>query len=69
MGRLAAAAASRMAVIVRACCSCVPCEKFSRATSRPAVINFLSISGDSEAGPIVHTIFARLMERIITGNR
>jgi hypothetical protein len=30
-----------------------------RATSTPAVINFRSISGEFEAGPIVATIFAR----------
>src|SRR5439155_19351622 len=69
MGRPAAASASRMAVIARACCSCVPCEKFSRATSRPAAISFWSVSKDPEAGPIVQTIFVRRMDRIVAESR
>ena len=40
-------------------CSCEPCEKFSRATSRPARTSSRKTSGVLEAGPSVATIFAR----------
>jgi len=33
-----------------------PCEKFSRATFSPARMSRWSISGDSDAGPMVATI-------------
>src|SRR2546428_12047202 len=39
--------------------SSVPCEKFTRATFIPAEISFLIISSESEAGPMVQTIFVR----------
>ena len=34
----------------------LPCEKFNRATSSPARISRASMSGDSDAGPMVATI-------------
>jgi hypothetical protein len=37
-----------------------PCEKLSRATFMPARINFSKTSGESEAGPMVHTILVLL---------
>ncbi len=39
--------------------SCVPCEKFRRATFIPASIKDRSSSSEDDAGPIVHTIFVR----------
>jgi hypothetical protein len=50
-------AASRNIAKLCACSSCVPCEKFSRATSIPASINFRIIRGERVAGPMVQTIF------------
>src|SRR5687767_4457705 len=47
----------RMRAIRSACCSCVPCEKFIRATFIPARISFSIISSPWQAGPIVATIF------------
>src|SRR5207247_8505812 len=49
-------AASRIRLIACACSEGVPCEKFNRATFIPARMSRVSISGDSEAGPIVATI-------------
>ena len=40
----------------RACSSCVPCEKLSRAASMPAATSACRTSGGSEAGPSVATI-------------
>jgi hypothetical protein len=37
-----------------------PWEKLSRATFIPARINFSKISGEFEAGPMVHTILVLL---------
>ena len=56
--RLAAAlCVSRTSRALRACSSCVPCEKFSRAASMPAPTS-ASIR-PLEAGPIVARIFVR----------
>src|SRR5689334_925915 len=55
--RPASRAASRMRPMTSACFEKSPCEKLSRATFNPAAIRRRSISGDSEAGPIVATIF------------
>ncbi|OQA06264.1 MAG: hypothetical protein BWY65_02230 [Firmicutes bacterium ADurb.Bin373] len=52
-------AACRIASIFRLCSSCVPCEKFRRATFIPASINFFKIFTLSLAGPIVQTILVR----------
>src|SRR6266571_3817467 len=38
-------------------CEKSPCEKFNRATFIPARTSRISISGDSDAGPMVATIF------------
>src|SRR5262249_33947216 len=46
-------------------CSAERWEKFSRATSIPASINRRNISSPSLAGPIVATIFVRLVDRAI----
>src|SRR5687767_11921873 len=48
-------AASRMRRMSCACWEKSPCEKFSRATLRPARMRRASISGVSEAGPMVAT--------------
>ncbi len=53
------ALASRMYPMARAWSSCVPCEKLRRATSMPAAMRASMPSGVFEAGPMVHTIFAR----------
>jgi len=39
--------------------SLVPWEKFNRATFIPEVMSLVIISSESEAGPIVQTIFVR----------
>jgi hypothetical protein len=44
---------------VRRLPSCVPWEKFKRATVIPARIMARMVSGDSVAGPSVQTIFVR----------
>src|SRR5438094_7478840 len=49
-------AASRIRLIACACSEGLPCEKFNRATFIPARMSRASISGDSDAGPIVATI-------------
>src|SRR5881409_978695 len=49
--------ASRMRPIISACFEKSPCEKFNRATFRPARMSRTIISGDSDAGPMVATIF------------
>jgi len=54
--------ASRMLTIRAPCSSKSPCEKFKRATFIPAFINLTSVSTDSLAGPIVHTIFVFFIE-------
>ena len=56
-GRPTRPAALRTRWAVSACCSAVPCEKFSRATSMPAATIRSSVLGSREAGPIVATIF------------
>src|SRR6056297_917869 len=50
----------------RACCSAVPWLKLSRKTFTPAPISLLSMSSDSLAGPIVATIFVRLITLGVT---
>jgi hypothetical protein len=56
-GRLSVSAAVRTAMQRRPCSSSVPCEKFNRATSRPAATS--SCSSPSVAGPSVTTSLAR----------
>ena len=55
-------AAARTRLITSAWLEKLPWEKLSRATLTPAWINRANISGDSEAGPMVATIFV-LCER------
>src|SRR5208282_2241132 len=52
-----AAAASRNIAKLCACSACVPCEKFSRATSMPASKSLWIMRGERVAGPMVQTIF------------
>ena len=52
-------AVSRTSATVVACCSCVPCEKFRRATLRPASMRLRSVSRVAVDGPSVQTIFVR----------
>ena len=58
MVRPSSPATLRSRRITRACSSCVPWEKFSRATFIPRSISSRIISSLLHAGPIVHTIFA-----------
>ena len=51
-----------MVAITPACSSYLPCEKFRRATSMPAPIICLIMSGELLAGPMVATIFVRRKE-------
>src|SRR5690242_7329711 len=50
---------ARINVMVRACSSWVPWEKFRRATSMPARIKWSMTVGEWLAGPRVQTILAR----------
>src|SRR5215469_14474181 len=59
--RPAASAAARMRWMRSACSERSPCEKLSRATFRPARMRRSSMSGVSEAGPIVATILVLLL--------
>ena len=59
IGRPASASAARTRRARSACSSWVPCERLRRAASMPAPTSRRSISGDSEAGPRVATIFVR----------
>ena len=52
-------AAARIQAMLRRCSSCVPCEKFNRATFMPARISASIIVGLFVAGPRVQTIFVR----------
>ena len=56
-----ASAIERTSAMTAACSSCVPCEKFNRTTLTPARKSSRSIFGSREAGPIVATIFVRLV--------
>src|SRR5215831_11844400 len=56
--RPASFATRRSRWITRACSSCVPWEKLSRATSMPSRIRSRSAASDELAGPSVQTIFA-----------
>src|SRR5436190_12472668 len=58
-GRPRSAAVERTSSTVRACCSCVPWEKLSRATFKPASMRLLSVSRDAVDGPSVQTILVR----------
>ncbi|MBT9155033.1 MAG: hypothetical protein DDT39_01723 [Firmicutes bacterium] len=49
-------AASRIALSLTKCSSCVPCEKLSLAMSMPARIKLCSMGFSELAGPIVQTI-------------
>src|SRR5512133_219046 len=51
--------AVRILAMTSAWSACVPCEKFSRATSIPTVRSFSSVSLSWQAGPMVATILAR----------
>jgi hypothetical protein len=59
MGRPHDSATDRTVAIVSACCSCVLCEKFTRATLSPASTRDLMASRVAVAGPSVQTIFVR----------
>src|SRR5262245_2795470 len=61
--RPVAFAAERMRLIRSACSSKLPWEKLSRATLRPERMRRSSMSGESEAGPIVATILVLCVER------
>ena len=52
-------AARRILAILRACSSCVPWEKFSRATSMPRRIRSRRVDSSFDAGPMVAMILAR----------
>src|SRR5208283_370065 len=56
MGFWKTAAASRNIAMLCACSACVPCEKFSRATSMPASRSLRIMWGERVAGPMVQTI-------------
>src|SRR6476661_5353171 len=58
MVRPSFSATLRRRSIMRACSSCVPWEKFSRATSMPRRIRSRSAASVPLAGPMVHTILA-----------
>src|SRR3954468_4685632 len=58
-GRAARSAAARTSAARRRSSSCVPCEQFRRAQSRPAAIRRSRTPGASVAGPSVATIFVR----------
>jgi len=58
--------ASRMRAMHAAWPAKSPCEKLSRATFIPARIRRSSISGESEAGPIVATILVLWSGKDIT---
>ena len=52
-------AAARTRAMRAACSACEPCERLMRATFMPARIIASSVSGASQAGPIVATILVR----------
>ena len=58
-GRSDSPAIRRSRSITRAWVACVPCEKFSRATSMPAPSIARSVASSSQAGPMVATIQVR----------
>jgi len=60
MQRCDASAALRMRAIMTPWVSCVPCEKFKRRTSAPAVMRSRSAASVLVAGPTVATIFVCL---------
>ena len=63
--RPVSSAAARIRLTTSAWWENSPCEKFSRATFSPAQINRRSISGLSDAGPIVATIFVLFAGKIV----
>src|SRR5918996_1215923 len=58
-----------MRPITSACFERCPCEKFNRATSSPARMSRTSISGDSEAGPMVATILVLCAGSVVVMRR
>src|SRR5215469_12980389 len=58
--------AERMRLMRSAWLARSPCEKLSRATFRPARISRSSISGVSEAGPMVATILVLFLGSVMT---
>src|SRR5689334_12475260 len=68
-GLFASAASRRMSWMVAACSSCVPCEKFTRATSMPLSISARNTSSERDAGPIVATILARGANDVTSARR
>src|SRR5262245_44781006 len=59
MGRPQRSSPIRIWRIVSACSACVPWEKFTRATSMPAVTSRSRSAAPLLAGPMVHTILVR----------
>src|SRR6185503_6869479 len=59
IGRPTSSATSRTWPAHLAWSSCVPCEKFSRATFMPARASSRTLSREDDAGPSVATIFVR----------
>ena len=59
MLRFSSRAALRRRSITTACWSCVPWEKFSRATSMPSSMRSRIISSELLTGPMVQTTLAR----------
>src|SRR5262249_5176037 len=59
MGRPQRGSPSRMRRTTWACSSCVPWEKFRRATSMPAATSRSSCSTAADAGPMGQTILVR----------
>ena len=60
MGRPHRVSPARRRWMTLACSACVPCEKFSRATSMPAPARRSSCSALALAGPMVQTILVRV---------
>src|ERR1700709_1502959 len=59
MGLFSSRPILRTTLRATAICSCEPCEKLRRATSRPARTSWRKTSSLLEVGPRVATIFAR----------
>ena len=58
-GRPTSSCTARTSRRASACCSCVPCEKLSRAQSIPACTRVVICSRVDDAGPSVAMIFVR----------
>src|SRR5579863_1931367 len=63
MVRFSSSATRRKRSMICACSSCVPWEKFSRATSMPRRMRSRRTGSELHAGPIVQIIFARRSAR------